>query len=56
MPGPIRFRCRGGAVHFNRAGGVEETAHAEPARLPIADDHDLLREGLRTTLTGEAGI
>ena len=28
----------------------------EPARLLIADDHALVREGLRTMLTGEEGI
>jgi DNA-binding NarL/FixJ family response regulator len=27
-----------------------------PARLLIADDHDLVREGLRTMLTGEDGL
>jgi two-component system, NarL family, response regulator LiaR len=31
-------------------------AHAKPARLLIADDHALVREGLRTVLSGEEGI
>jgi DNA-binding NarL/FixJ family response regulator len=36
---------------------VEENAtHTEPARLLIADDHALVREGLRTMLSGEAGL
>jgi DNA-binding NarL/FixJ family response regulator len=30
--------------------------HAKPARLLIADDHALVREGLRTMLSGEEGI
>ena len=30
--------------------------HTQPARLLIADDHDLVREGLRTVLTSEDGI
>jgi DNA-binding NarL/FixJ family response regulator len=35
--------------------GNRET-HAQPARLLIADDHALVREGLRTVLSGEDGI
>jgi NarL family two-component system response regulator LiaR len=35
--------------------GNRET-HAQPARLLIADDHALVREGLRTVLSGEEGI
>src|SRR5215203_5836662 len=35
---------------------MEETTPKEPARLLIADDHALVREGLRTMLSGEAGI
>ena len=30
--------------------------HAKPARLLIADDHALVREGLRAVLSGEEGI
>ena len=30
--------------------------HTEPARLLIADDHALVREGLRTMLSGEDDI
>ena len=46
----------GDAVHFDGAGGVEKTAEVNPARLLIADDHALVREGLRTVLSGEDGI
>src|SRR5215210_6410421 len=35
---------------------MEEATHNEPARLLIADDHALVREGLRTMLSGEAGL
>jgi hypothetical protein len=42
-------------VHFEGAGGMEEATHTEPARLLIADDLALLREGLRTMLSGEVG-
>jgi DNA-binding NarL/FixJ family response regulator len=35
---------------------VEEATHKEPARLLIADDHALVREGLRTMLQGEDGL
>jgi DNA-binding NarL/FixJ family response regulator len=31
-------------------------APPEPARILIADDHALVREGLRTMLSGEEGI
>ena len=43
-------------MHFEEAGGMEEATRAEPARLLIADDHALVREGLRTMLQGEAGL
>jgi len=43
-------------VHFEEAGGMEEATHTRPARLLIADDHALVREGLRTMLSGEDGI
>jgi DNA-binding NarL/FixJ family response regulator len=43
-------------VHFEEAGGVEETAQKYPTRILIADDHALVREGLRTMLSGEDGI
>jgi two-component system, NarL family, response regulator LiaR len=33
-----------------------EATHTEPARLLIADDHALVREGLRTMLSGEEGL
>src|ERR687889_1344946 len=43
-----------------RRGGMEETsmeaAPSQVARLLIADDHALVREGLRTMLSGEDGI
>jgi two-component system, NarL family, response regulator LiaR len=35
---------------------VGDTDEATPARLLIADDHALVREGLRTMLSGEDGI
>jgi DNA-binding NarL/FixJ family response regulator len=35
---------------------MRETERATPARLLIADDHALVREGLRTMLSGEDGI
>jgi DNA-binding NarL/FixJ family response regulator len=35
---------------------LEETEQTTPARLLIADDHALVREGLRTMLSGEEGI
>ena len=34
---------------------MEEATHTEPVRLLIADDHALVREGLRTMLSGEGG-
>jgi len=43
-------------VHFEEAEGMEEATRTEPARLLIADDHALVREGLRTMLSGEDGI
>jgi DNA-binding NarL/FixJ family response regulator len=47
-------------VRFEGRGGVEETARGSTplqlARLLIADDHALVREGLRTMLSGEEGI
>jgi two-component system, NarL family, response regulator LiaR len=39
-----------------RIGNGEGAAPTEPARLLIADDHALVREGLRTMLTGEEDI
>ena len=35
---------------------MEGATHTGPARLLIADDHALVREGLRTMLSGEDGI
>src|SRR5215218_6583430 len=50
----------GDVVRFEAIGGVEEAsreaAPQEPARLLIADDHALVREGLRTMLSGEDGL
>jgi DNA-binding NarL/FixJ family response regulator len=47
-------------VGFEERGGVGETSRGETlsqaARLLIADDHALVREGLRTMLSGEDGI
>ena len=43
-------------MHFEEAGRVEETIQTNPARLLIADDHALVREGLRTMLSGEDGL
>jgi DNA-binding NarL/FixJ family response regulator len=37
-------------------GKVGEMEEATPARILIADDHALVREGLRTMLSGEDGI
>ena len=37
-------------------GSNEATARSQTARLLIADDHVLVREGLRTMLSGEDGI
>jgi DNA-binding NarL/FixJ family response regulator len=34
----------------------KRTTQTQPARLLIADDHDLVREGLRTMLSGEEDI
>jgi len=51
---------RGYTVRFEGRGGVKEASgEATPsqvARLLIADDHALVREGLRTMLSGEEGI
>src|ERR671919_1671778 len=47
-------------MHFEELGGAEEALGGETphkvARLLIADDHALVREGLRTMLSGEEGI
>ena len=44
-------------MRFEELGGAEEALGGEtPARLLIADDHALVREGLRTMLSGEEGI
>jgi two-component system, NarL family, response regulator LiaR len=47
-------------VRFEELGGAEEALGGETppkvARLLIADDHALVREGLRTLLSGEDGI
>jgi DNA-binding NarL/FixJ family response regulator len=49
-----------GMVRFDEIGGAEEasreTRPSQVARLLIADDHALVREGLRTMLSGEEGI
>jgi DNA-binding NarL/FixJ family response regulator len=41
---------------FKESGKVGDTDEATPARILIADDHALVREGLRTMLSGEDGI
>ena len=43
-------------MHFEEAGGVEETTRENPARILIADDHALVREGLRTMLQEVDGL
>jgi DNA-binding NarL/FixJ family response regulator len=47
-------------VRFEGIGGTEEAARggspSQVARLLVADDHALVREGLRTMLSGEEGI
>ena len=47
-------------MRFEELGGAEEALGGETppkvARLLIADDHALVREGLRTLLSGEDGI
>ena len=47
-------------MRFEGRGGVEEASReatpSQVARLLIADDHALVREGLRTMLSGEDGI
>src|SRR5215217_3753198 len=51
---------RGGMVRFEERERVGETSReatrSQGARLLIADDHALVREGLRTMLSGEVGI
>jgi DNA-binding NarL/FixJ family response regulator len=47
----VRFEERGGAGEASR-----EATPARVAHLLIADDHALVREGLRTMLSGEDGI
>jgi DNA-binding NarL/FixJ family response regulator len=47
----VRFEERGGAEEASR-----QTTPSQVARLLIADDHALVREGLRTMLSGEEGI
>jgi DNA-binding NarL/FixJ family response regulator len=50
---------RGGRGIVNgelRIGNGEGAARSKAARLLIADDHALVREGLRTMLSGEEGI
>ena len=47
----VRFEERGGAGEASRGATPPEVA-----RLLIADDHALVREGLRTMLSGEEGI
>jgi DNA-binding NarL/FixJ family response regulator len=47
----VRFEERGGAGETSRGA-----THSQAARLLIADDHALVREGLRTMLSGEDGI
>jgi DNA-binding NarL/FixJ family response regulator len=43
-------------VHSGEVDNAAEMDEATPARLLIADDHALVREGLRTMLSGEEGI
>jgi DNA-binding NarL/FixJ family response regulator len=51
---------KGDMVRFEELGGAEEVlgdpTPSQVARLLIADDHALVREGLRTMLSGEDGI
>ncbi len=47
--------AEGDVVHFREVGRTEE-ASSGVARLLIADDHALVREGLRTMLSGEDGL
>jgi DNA-binding NarL/FixJ family response regulator len=47
----VRFEERGGAGEASRGATPSQVA-----RLLIADDHTLVREGLRTMLSGEEGI
>jgi DNA-binding NarL/FixJ family response regulator len=52
--------AEGNMVRFEGGRGAEETSSKETppqvARLLIADDHALVREGLRTMLSGEGGL
>ena len=43
-------------MRSGEVGKAGKTVRATPARLLIADDHVLVREGLRTMLAGEEGI
>ena len=51
---------RGDSVRFKELGGTEKpsggAAPSRVARVLIVDDHALVREGLRTMLSGEDGI
>ncbi|MDQ3863542.1 MAG: response regulator transcription factor, partial [Actinomycetota bacterium] len=51
---------RGNTMRFEGRGGVKEASReatpSQAARLLIVDDHALVREGLRTMLSGEDGI
>ena len=57
LPGVRKhLRGRGGRGALRRGGRDGGSNAEEPARLLIADDHALVREGLRTMLSGEDGI
>src|SRR5919205_3578435 len=57
MQAPRRLQRSGwGVGAYQRVGKVGVTDEATPARILIADDHALVREGLRTMLSGEDGI
>jgi DNA-binding NarL/FixJ family response regulator len=43
-------------VPFGELGKVGDTDETTPARILIADDHALVREGLRTMLSSEDGL
>src|SRR5918993_4735698 len=47
-------------MRFEQLGDAEEASggaeSSKPTRILIADDHALVREGLRTMLSGEDGI
>src|SRR5215203_4629549 len=49
-------RSRWVVMRSGEIGKVGEMEEATPARILIADDHALVREGLRTMLSGEDGI